>query len=265
MQSYDTTYEPMLASRLPPGLRTLLIVCGVVYPLQLLADHLTGGLFSYLFELRAEAVLRGQVWQLFSYIFLHGGVLHLLLNMLGLFFFGREMEQTLGTRRFLMLFFGCGALAGAGWMLITRTPDAHCVGASGAVFGIMGAFAAMFPYRRVTLLLFFVLPVTVTARMMALGLGLVTIWAMFSHDGEIAHSAHLAGGVAGYVYGRLRAAGRGWRPGIFRRSPRLRVLPEEEDAPSREDVDRILEKIREHGISSLTRGERDALERASRR
>ena len=271
MQPYQTSFEPPpLPGRLPPGLLALLITCSVVYLLQQLADYLTGGLFSFLFELRGEAVLHGQIWQLLTYIFLHGNVLHLALNLMGLFFFGREMEQTLGTRRFLLLFFGCGVLAGLGWMAISGTPHAHCVGASGAVFGIMGAFAAMFPHRRVTLLVFFVLPVTVTARWMVVGLGLVTIWSLFSHDGNIAHAAHLAGGVAGYIYGRMRAAGPSgsggrWRAGFFRRSPRLRVLPDDNEAPSQEEVDRILDKIRESGIKSLTRGERNALERASRR
>jgi membrane associated rhomboid family serine protease len=264
-------------------MRFLLVSCLAIFALQHLIDTFARprGLFTYLFALRPTAILHGEVWQFVTYMFLHGAprgfgmsVLHLVLNLLGLFFFGREMEDTLGLRRFLILYFGCGVLAGLGWTLLEffgGSPYGYCVGASGAVFGVMGAFAAIFPYRQVTLLVLYVFPVTLTARTMVLLLGCITVASLFMSDGSIAHAAHLTGGVAGYLYGRRagrfdhRTGGsrrRFWN--FFHRRPKMRVLPDEVP-PSQEQVDAILDKISSRGIGSLTAEDRDLLDRASRK
>jgi membrane associated rhomboid family serine protease len=258
------------------AVRVLLIATLVVFAVQYIADRSFGGVFTALFGLSRAGILHGAVWQLVTYLFLHGGFWHILMNMFGLVMFGREMEDLLGTRRFCFLYLGCGLLAGLGWLLISAS-GGPCIGASGAVFGVIGAFAAVFPQRRLTLLLFFVVPVTMTARTMAVTFGLITLMLLFTTDGNIAHAAHLAGGIAGYVYGREWVRRGGWigidrGGGLFGwatdlrarwRRRKLRVLSSEQDAPSPEEVDRLLDKIKAQGIGSLTRRERDALERAS--
>jgi hypothetical protein len=138
----------------------------------------------------------------------------------------------------------------------------------------------MFPDRMVTLLLFFVLPVTMSARTLAIGLGIVSFLMLFSSDGNIAHAAHLAGGIAGYMYGYRIAK----QPGLLdsdlygsdRRSSllsnirsffarkRMRIAKNDQPAPSRQEVDRILEKITEQGLDSLSKQERETLEKASK-
>jgi membrane associated rhomboid family serine protease len=259
--------------------RVLVIATLAVFAVQFVADRLWGGVFTALFGLSRFGIAHGAVWQLGTYLFLHGGFWHIILNMFGLVTFGREMEASLGSRRFALLYFGCGLAGGLGWMLLSSTGGAPCIGASGAVFGVLGAFAALFPQRQVTLLLFFVLPVRMTARAMAIVFGLISIMLMFTTDGNIAHAAHLAGGVAGYLYGRrwVKRGGwlgietgytglNGWLTGLrarWRRS-RLRVVSGEADVASADDVDRLLEKIKAQGIGSLTPRERDTLERASR-
>jgi membrane associated rhomboid family serine protease len=269
MRQYADNTPVFHTSRIGPGTLALLVSNVAFFVLQALVDHKTNGLFSLLFELRASAVTQWEVWRFVTYMFLHGGPWHLLLNMLGFFFFGREMEDVLGTLKFLLLYTVCGVLAGVGWLLIGGLAKGYCVGASGAVFGIMGAFAAMFPYRRVTLLVLFILPVTLTARAMILALAGITVVSLFISDGNVAHSAHLVGGLAGYAYGWNRGRGeRPHRPGRrsrwFRRRPDLRILPDDDAQPDREEVDRILEKINRQGIGSLSRQDRELLDRASR-
>lgn len=261
---------------LPYAVKVLLIANVGLFLLQKFVDFSTGNSFSPLFGLSGQAVLQGQVWRLVTYMFLHGDIWHIFINMLMLVVFGREMESLLGTRSLTHLYFGCGMLAGIGWIVISGAGQEYCIGASGAVFGIMGAFAAIFPERRITLLLFFVLPVNVKARTMAIGLGIIALLSLMGDDGSIAHAAHLAGGLAGYLYGRRARRTRsslGWRqPDCgrpsgrgFGRSTWRWPSSDEESLPTAEEIDDILEKITRRGIGSLSRSERDALERASQR
>ena len=256
--------------------RALLLATAAVYVLQLVADRMTGGVFTALFGLSRAGLRQGGLWQPVSYLFLHGSLMHLLMNLLGLYVFGRELEETLGARRFCGLYFGGGALAGLGWLLISGRAGGPCIGASGAVFGVMGAFAALFPERRITLLLFFVLPVTMTARVLVIVLAAVAVLLLMGGGGNAAHAAHLVGGVAGYAYGRPWRRRGGWAGGGGSLGERLadwrarwrrralKLVAPEELPPDPEEVDRILEKIKVQGLDRLTRRERRALERASR-
>jgi membrane associated rhomboid family serine protease len=263
------------------AVRVLLIATLVVFAIQYIVDRSTGGLFTAGFGLSLGGLMRGWLWQPLTYVFLHGGFWHILMNMFGLVMFGREMEDLLGTRRFCVLYLGCGVLAGLGWLLLSGSGAGHCIGASGAVFAVLGAFAAIFPQRELTLLLFFVLPVTMTARTMVITFGLVSLMMLFTSDGNVAHAAHLAGGVAGYLYGRhwVRRGGLlgidvggggngplGWLTGLRARWRRrkFRVVSSNPAPPAPSEVDRILDKITAQGMGSLSPRERETLERASR-
>ena len=259
-----------------PGVRFLVIACVVAFVLQHAVDRHTDGLFTLIFGLRRNALIEGEIWQLLTYIFLHGGVGHLILNMFGLFMFGREVEDELGLKRFAALFLSCGIVAGVGWVVISGSAPAVCIGASGAVFGIMGAFAAAFPDRRVALLL---PPVVLTARAMVAIVGVITLLSLVADDGSIAHAAHLAGGVVGYMYGMRHVRGRSmargrigahvyrkpaWFAAVLTRRGWNRQADDASLPPSREEVDRILEKIKAQGLNALSKRERDTLENASR-
>ena len=260
--------------RWTPAVRAVMIATGAAFVLQVLGDRLTGGAVSHALSLSLAGLCRGMAWQILTYLLLHGGLFHLLLNMMALFFFGPDVERIIGPRRFVGLYLACGALGGAGWILISGMQGAACIGASGAVFGILGAFAAFFPDRPVTLLVFFVLPVTLLARSLALILGLVTLVSLFSQDGNIAPAAHLAGGIAGYLYGRrlsrrhkaLRFPGSRWWPRIRTRGARdeAEEFFASDAPPSPDQVDRILDKISADGFGSLSRAQRDLLERAGK-
>ncbi len=266
---------------LTPVVRALLILTVAVYFFQVLVDGASGMRFTAHFSLSLMGIRRLGFWQPLTYMFLHGGFLHLLINMLGLFFFGPETERALGSKRFAGLYLGCGIAAGLGWLMISGLSSGYCVGASGAVFGILGAFAGLFPDRPVTLLVFFVIPVTLRARMLALGLGLFNLLALISQPGQIAYAAHLAGGLAGFIYARVvTQAGRPvffwnprqwWNDCLWRWQRRkfkvIRGAPDDDDRqpPTDAEVDAVLDKVARFGFGGLTPRERDILARASRR
>jgi membrane associated rhomboid family serine protease len=235
---------------------------------------------------------RGHVWQLLTFQFLHGGLLHLICNLIVLYFFGRALEEHLGRRRFLRLYLGSGVLGGLLQMLFAAVSPAHfggaVVGASAGVFGLVAAFASLFPQRTLTLLVFFILPVSMRARtLLWLSLGLALFGILVPGDG-VAHAAHLGGIMGGYGYVRWFLAGSGagsrWgtqgssvrRPRVLARTAtsdratwKRAEVSTVEDMPPDEfmsrEVDPILDKISAHGFQSLTERERQVLERARAR
>ena len=255
MANYWTEQPAMMPTRgIPRGVRGLLIITVAFFIVQIVADGITNGALTRLLALSWPGLKKLFFWQLVTYLFMHGGVGHLLLNMLSLFFIGPDTERALGTRRFLLLYFLSGIIGGVGWLLMSFTPWAICVGASGAVFGVLGAFAALFPNRPVTLLVFYILPVTMKAWVLATVL--VAIQLLFlvgSGEGGIAYSAHIAGGIAGYLFTMIITG---------------RVLKKmsgpSADTRTEKEVDRILDKIAAEGIGSLTSKERAFLEQVSR-
>jgi len=261
-------FRQLTGGMLTPAVRWLLIATTVAYLLQLILDRIFAGGFTEIFALSAWGVGDGYIWEFVTYMFLHGHPLHLLVNLLVLFFLGPETERAVGSQQFCILYFLSGILAGLGWLLIS--PAHHlCVGASGAIFGILGAFAALFPHRQITLLLFFVLPLTMKAWVLVAGLVFFELLMLIGQPGgTVAHAVHLAGAVAGYIYSRtvFRGAPPAWPRWRMRRRPRLRIIRGPgPDAPrsTQAEVDRILEKIATQGMSSLTRQERETLEKMS--
>ena len=283
MNQWSNNYEPQGYgfSVLTRVVRILLITTIAAYILQWFGEQWLGqDKWSLIFGLSAPLFIgHGYAWQIVTYMFVHGGPWHIFMNMLMLFFFGPETERAMGSRRFTLLYFGCGIVAGLGWLIISGFNANVCVGASGALFGILGAFAAMFPERRITLFLF-VLPITLSARVLAI---LLAIFAFLSlpnvgggAGGQIAHAAHLAGGICGYIYGLKIArdgfdgrdlawsseGGGGWLTNL-RASWRRRQLRVAQ-GPSEDEVNRVLDKMLVSGFESLSGRERDILDRASK-
>jgi len=135
----------------------IIIACVVVYFAQVFLPRFTVEWFSLI---PGRVIFRGQVWRLFSYLFLHGNFTHLFFNMLGLFFFGPVLERTLGYRRFWTLYLLSGVGAGAvatGFYFAFHDADAHIIGASGAIFGILAAYGLLYP--NTTVYMNFILPI----------------------------------------------------------------------------------------------------------
>lgn len=255
-------------SRLTPAVKWILLGTVGAFFAQIVLAMFAVDLATF-FGLSLYGLRYGMIWQPVTYVFLHGSPMHLFLNMLGFFFFGPEMERVFGTRSFLKLYFGAGIIGGLGWLVISGMDfQSVCLGASGAVFGVLAAFATLYPHRRITLLLFFILPVTLKAWVMVVAIVVVNLmYLLGGGSGQVAYAAHLAGALAGYLYALsfVRRGGAGM-PRPRRRGPRLTVLKGKGEPPelSRDEIDRLLEKIASQGLNSLTPAERRALERASR-
>ena len=241
------------------------------------------------FALSLWGLRHGFVWQLLTYQFMHGGWLHLLLNCWAIYVFGREVEATLGRGSFLTLYFSSGVIGGlfqalAGVLLDGRFA-APVVGASAGAFGLVAAFATLYPERPLMLLLFFIIPLNMRAKFLLLFSALITVFGLIFPMDNIAHAAHLGGMLTGIGFVRY-ALHWNWRwhwPSFRRpRSQSVRPLVHaqrrtsglwgqkpggaDEDLPPDEflskAVDPILDKISAHGIQSLTERERRILETA---
>lgn len=144
------------------------------------------------------------VWELVTYMFVHAGPMHLLFNMLMLYFMGVELERMWGTRYFTKFYFACGIGAGVTQVLLGLLPGAigqqfyytSTVGASGAIFGVLLAFALYFPTRPI--LMFFLFPVP--AKYFVMIIIAIELLLFGGGGGGVAHSAHLGGAVTGYLY-----------------------------------------------------------------
>lgn len=150
---------------------------------------------SMMFGLLTGDVYPGRIYTLLTYAFLHGGPFHLLFNMLTLYMFGGDLQLFMGTRRFLVLYFGAalaGGLAGS-----FMPAGSLIIGASGALFGLLAAYALYFPQTRV--LLFFVIPAKIWV-VVVLFMGLSVYFIAVGGGGQIAHLAHLGGGLFGLLY-----------------------------------------------------------------
>jgi membrane associated rhomboid family serine protease len=212
-----------------------------------------------------------EAYRLLTYGFLHApdDLWHIALNMLGLFFFGREVEMRYGRREYLLFYLMGIIVAGLVWTIaeISTGSNATAIGASGGVTAVVILFAFNFPYRTVLFMFFLPMPMWVAA---VIFVGLDAYGAV-NRSGNVAFTAHLGGALFAFMYFQ-----RGWRierwlpdwsslRKRFRSRPKLRVVdPDADESSTDSRVDKILIKIQEHGQDSLTYGERRILEQASR-
>ncbi|MEM9415242.1 MAG: rhomboid family intramembrane serine protease [Planctomycetota bacterium] len=218
-----------------------------------------------------QAIEGGQVWRLFTYQFLHIDFFHLLFNMIGLYFFGPLLERWWGTRRFVVFYLLCGA-SGALLMLGLVYAEvigkgAVLIGASGSIYGILIGAAVLYPKMRVMLL---IPPIPMSLRTMALVFLGISFFSALAGSNDGGNAAHLGGAALGFLLVR--------KPGVLNFADRLnpqaiqdgynqgrheRKLKQEQ--ASREEIDRILAKVSEQGLHSLTKKEKKLLKEDTER
>jgi membrane associated rhomboid family serine protease len=266
---------------------SLIIAITVAFIAQLIVARASGFSIEDYLALSLGGLKRGYVWQLLTFQFLHSGWLHLLFNCLTIYFFGRELEEALGRKSFLTLYFTSGAIGGllqeVAAVLFPQF-GGPVLGASAGAFGLIAAFAALYPDRPVMLLF---IPISFAAKFLLIGSAVFAVLGILgvASSGNVAHVAHLGGMVAGVIFvkyaihwnirwPRLQRTGR-LQPRRLVKVPsqksalwRSKSEPPEElsaDEFLSKQVDPILDKISAHGIQSLTERERKILESARER
>lgn len=266
------SHGPLDFRAMPPAIRALVVANAVAF----LLAQLVGGQFRDLFGLVPLHVTRDRwVWQPFTYLFLHANILHLLFNLFSLWMFALPVEGQWGSREFLKYYFLCGI--GAGLLSVAMSPHSQVpvIGASGAVYGLLVAFAMLYPDAVVYLYFFF----PIRARDMALLFGVLEFFAGAAGSTPgVARLAHLGGMVIGYLYIRwwwvAKIRAKSFISGFFGpkdaetfRRPRRAGSPRRPEGPGGEppdpmdEVNRILDKISAHGRESLNSQELELLRR----
>jgi membrane associated rhomboid family serine protease len=249
--------------------RRLILANGVIYGLSLLL-YLTADpiLLGTLRVLGLNPSLWSQwfpflpLWQLLTHGFLHGiGPLHVLWNMLLLFFFGTMLEGILGSRRFLVTYFACMLAGAAAHLVLALHPPfrANAIGASGAVLGVLAVLATLRPQTRVIVLF-----IPVTLKVLAIGIFALNFIGLLLQSkggsGGTAYGVHLGGFLFGYLATRRRWIWQDPVAAAHKKLVRSRQLRQIQDD---QRMDELLAKIHREGMSSLTRAERNFLKRVA--
>jgi len=205
MANRRSIYPSGPSELIPAGVKWLLIINVALFFLYNVTGVVMGfgALWYPLGLIPGDVIQHFAVWQLVTYMFLHdpGGLLHILFNMLGLWVFGATLERTWGTREFLKYYFICGVGAGIcvvlANVLFSPTLETRTIGASGAIFGLLLAFAYLFPDQR--LLVEFIVPMKAKYYAMIFGAA-EFLFSLQGTGGGVSHIAHLGGMLIGFVY-----------------------------------------------------------------
>ena len=253
---------------LTPAVKNILIANAIIFFIKFLNINL----YYYLtttFALHAyDVIYQFKIWQLVTYMFLHGDFWHIFFNMFIFWMFGVELEREWGSKEFLKYYFICGIGAGLVNIILTSKDPGYIgtVGASGAIYGIMVAYALYYPDRLV--FIYFLIPVKVKYLVGFLAV-LSFVSTMNAQSDGIAHAAHLGGIVVGFLY--LKISRIGYRLKNLLKSTtakkKFTYRSGEEDAKLeyyRQKINEILDKINKVGYLNLTREEKELLEEGSK-
>ncbi len=298
----------------PPVIKNLLIINGVVFLIQMLGEKiatasgltlsfivtkyfgliaLSNGYVPFINEIGNVVAIPADFypWQLITYQFMHGNLSHILFNMFALWMFGIEIENYWGSKKFLYFYLLCGVVAGLCHLFISPLlggSAAPTIGASGAIYGVLAAFALLFPNRLI--FLYFFIPVK--AKYLITFMIVMEFMLVDSANSGIAHLAHLGGALAGLVFILLDKNTNSEIKNIFNRSSYRTKTPfnpfagvtdrfkrgkaedakfydinerKEEKEITQEDIDAILDKISKSGYQNLTDKEKKILFEASKK
>ncbi|RKY23166.1 MAG: hypothetical protein DRP62_06470 [Planctomycetota bacterium] len=246
--------------RITPVVKWLLIINIAVFFASIVIRPLGDFLFTWCSVYPASLAMALQPWRLVTYQFLHGSIGHILFNMLGLFFLGPTLERHWGGRKFLIFYLGCGVAGGLFYPLLVAVDFLSVgpmVGASGAILGMLAACAILFPHFVV---FFFLFPVPIRVASIVLTFFYVANLLMRGQNAG-GDAAHLAGMAAGALY----VFSQPWRTKI---KLKIRSAQWEKRIVQQRslqiELDRILRKVHDSGIRSLTSKEKKTLAQATK-
>ena len=250
---------------IPSGVKFLLIVNIIVFILIELSGQKS--LLFRTFGLVPSLVWsKFKIWQLFTYLFIHGGIFHIFFNMFVLWMFGKDLESQWGKMEFLLFYFVCGIGAGLITVLSSVTSTVPIVGASGARYGLLLAYGFTYPNQMVYLYGLFPLKV----KYMVLGLGVIAFFASLSaSQSNISHITHLSGMIIGLIVMYFNLSWSSIKIWFFQF--RLKNITQQykgkndKEKQMKQKVDEILDKLNNTGWESLTEQEEKYLNQASKK
>ena len=253
------SYKPALFT---DAIKILVSVNFGIFLLQTVAR--TEGLFFPLFGLVPKLVWSEfMIWQPFTYLFFHGGIWHLLINMFVLWMFGSELERLWGKEHFLKFYFVTGVGAGLVTMIFGLNSMTPIVGASGAVYGVLLAYGLTYPNR--TVYLYGIIPIK--SLWFVIGIGVIAFMSSFDNVSQISHLTHLSGMMIGYLMLKRPVRFNDLWFTIRKRTLEYKIKHEEKKVTQHQaierEIDRILDKINREGFDSLTEEEHDRLYKGS--
>ena len=253
------SYKPALFT---DAIKILVSVNFGIFLLQTIAR--TEGMFFPLFGLVPKLVWSEfMLWQPFTYLFFHGSIWHVLINMFVLWMFGSELERLWGKEHFLKFYFVTGVGAGLVTMIIGLNSMTPIVGASGAVYGVLLAYGLTYPNR--TVYLYGIIPIK--SLWFVIGIGVIAFMSSFDNVSQISHLTHLSGMVIGYLMLKRPVRFNDLWFTIRKRTLEYKIKHEEKKVSQHQEIEReidsILDKINREGFDSLTSEEHDRLYKGS--
>lgn len=265
------------------AVKKLIFINLIIFIFQQIMHIWFGSIFlEKYFALSHENLKQGYLWTLFTYGFLHGNFLHILVNMLAIYFVGRIIEATIGSKILLIIYFVCLLCGALSWLLLTQGSQQVLIGASAAGFGLMTFFCLMFPEKPITVLLFFIIPLTMKPKWILRGMLAIEAFLYFFYElpgkSFIASSGHLGGILGGFIMyqiligkwhdllnlKKIKMSPPKWLQKT--QSPKVSnakfTVNISHEKVTTEEVNRILDKINQHGFASLTNEEKRTLNKA---
>ena len=256
----EFSYRPNLFTN---AIKILVSVNFGIFVLQTISN--AEALFFPLFGLVPKMVWSElMIWQPITYLFFHGGIWHVLINMFVLWMFGSELERIWGKSRFLKFYFMTAIGSGLITMLFSLKSITPIVGASGAVYGVLLAYGLTYPNRQIYL--YGIIPIK--SIWFVIGIGFIAFMSSFNNLSQVSHITHLSGMFIGYLMLKRPFQWRTIWFSIRKKTLEYQVLQKEKKLSHiqkiEHDVDIILDKINREGFDKLSKDEQDQLYEGSR-
>jgi len=257
--------NPLSPSLFTDAIKFIISINFLIFILQYLSG-MEDELFTIFGIVPSKTFGELMLWQPFTYLFFHGGVWHVLINMFVLWMFGSELEKFWGKKEFLRFFFITGIGSGLITILFSLSSTNPVVGASGAIYGVLLAYGLMFPNRLVYL--YFLIPIKV--KYLVILIGTIAFFSSLNPgNSNISHLTHLSGMVIGFIYLRSSINWNTINHFVIHRKDEIKRHYEDKKNEKREalklQVDAILDKINDVGYDNLSESEREFLFKASKK
>ena len=256
--------NPLSPSLFTDAIKFIISINFLIFILQYLSG-MEDELFTIFGIVPSKTFGELMLWQPFTYLFFHGGIWHVLINMFVLWMFGSELEKFWGKKEFLRFFFITGIGSGLITILFSLSSTNPVVGASGAIYGVLLAYGLLFPNRLVYL--YFLIPIKVKYLVMLIG-AIAFFSSLNPGNSNISHLTHLSGMVIAFIYLRSSINWNTINHFVIHRKDEIKRHYEDKKNEKREalklQVDAILDKINDVGYDNLSESEREFLFKASK-